>query len=139
MRVCGLILITSLLIYSCQDNNETIHLKQRVSELENRVDSLQLAIQLISQPPIKQPVKKKQLRAKSTAKKKETELTEIDPPIKDPVEKSTYTTPAPVSQSYSPSNTERQSSSTSSQCMGITKKGARCKRMVRGGGYCWQH
>ncbi|WP_369974452.1 DUF5763 domain-containing protein [Pedobacter sp. HMWF019] len=29
--------------------------------------------------------------------------------------------------------------SSSSQCKGITKKGARCKRMVRGGGYCWQH
>lgn len=27
----------------------------------------------------------------------------------------------------------------SSQCQGTTKKGARCKRMVRGGGYCWQH
>jgi len=30
-------------------------------------------------------------------------------------------------------------SSASSQCQGITKKGARCKRMVRGGGYCFQH
>src|SRR5215217_4525714 len=29
--------------------------------------------------------------------------------------------------------------STSSQCKGTTKKGARCKRMVRGGGYCYQH
>jgi len=30
-------------------------------------------------------------------------------------------------------------SSASSQCQGITKKGARCKRMVKGGGYCYQH
>ncbi|WP_354375344.1 DUF5763 domain-containing protein [Pedobacter africanus] len=29
--------------------------------------------------------------------------------------------------------------SSSSQCKGVTKKGARCKRMVTGGGYCWQH
>lgn len=29
--------------------------------------------------------------------------------------------------------------SVSSQCKGTTKKGARCKRMVKGGGYCWQH
>jgi hypothetical protein len=27
----------------------------------------------------------------------------------------------------------------SSQCQGITKKGNRCKRVVKGGGYCWQH
>lgn len=32
-----------------------------------------------------------------------------------------------------------KSSTASSQCQGITKKGNRCKRMVRGGGYCWQH
>lgn len=30
-------------------------------------------------------------------------------------------------------------SSSSSQCQGITKRGQRCKRMVKGGGYCWQH
>lgn len=29
--------------------------------------------------------------------------------------------------------------STSSQCNGITKKGKRCKRMVKGGGNCYQH
>lgn len=29
--------------------------------------------------------------------------------------------------------------SSNSQCRGITKKGARCKRVVSGGGYCWQH
>ncbi|WP_221931272.1 DUF5763 domain-containing protein [Pedobacter westerhofensis] len=33
----------------------------------------------------------------------------------------------------------RSISATSSQCKGTTKKGARCKRMVKGGGYCWQH
>lgn len=27
----------------------------------------------------------------------------------------------------------------SSQCRGVTKKGNRCKRMVKGGGYCYQH
>lgn len=35
----------------------------------------------------------------------------------------------------SPSSTH----TSSSQCKGITKKGARCKRTVSGGGYCWQH
>ena len=29
--------------------------------------------------------------------------------------------------------------SASAQCKGITKKGSRCKRMVKGGEYCWQH
>ena len=29
--------------------------------------------------------------------------------------------------------------SISSQCKGTTKKGAQCKRMVKGGGYCYQH
>src|SRR5687768_6307692 len=139
MRVLGLMLIISLLAYSCKDDYETIHLKQRITDLENRVDSLQMAIQLISQPPIKQSVRKKQPRPKSATTKKQTDLTEINPVVKEPVEKTTYTTSAPVSQSYSPSNTRRVSSSTSSQCMGITKKGARCKRMVKGGGYCWQH
>lgn len=27
----------------------------------------------------------------------------------------------------------------SSQCLGKTKKGQRCSRMVEGGGYCYQH
>ncbi|WP_394331824.1 DUF5763 domain-containing protein [Pedobacter steynii] len=35
--------------------------------------------------------------------------------------------------------TVKSSNSSSSQCQGTTKKGARCKRIVRGGGYCWQH
>lgn len=30
-------------------------------------------------------------------------------------------------------------SSTAVSCKGTTKKGLRCKRMVKGGGYCWQH
>ncbi|MFZ1808420.1 MAG: hypothetical protein WAU36_14410 [Cyclobacteriaceae bacterium] len=28
---------------------------------------------------------------------------------------------------------------TSTQCKGITQAGARCKRMVKGGSYCYQH
>jgi hypothetical protein len=40
----------------------------------------------------------------------------------------TYSTPKAVNNNVS-----------SSQCQGITKKGNRCKRMVKGGGYCWQH
>ena len=31
------------------------------------------------------------------------------------------------------------STASSSQCEGTTKKGQRCKRIVKGGGYCWQH
>ncbi|MAS94909.1 MAG: hypothetical protein CMO55_17065 [Verrucomicrobiales bacterium] len=40
----------------------------------------------------------------------------------------------------SPSRSSSYSSSTSSrQCAGYTQKGYRCKRMVRGGSYCYQH
>lgn len=33
----------------------------------------------------------------------------------------------------------KTNTSASSQCNGVTKKGAQCKRMVKGGGYCYQH
>lgn len=41
-----------------------------------------------------------------------------------------YTTPA--------IKTKKQSGY-SSQCLAITKKGYRCSRKARSGGYCWQH
>jgi len=42
-------------------------------------------------------------------------------------------------QRNSPIKSLGNSSSLGSQCKGTTKKGQRCKRMVKGGGYCWQH
>jgi hypothetical protein len=43
-----------------------------------------------------------------------------------------------TSNSYQSDNAP-QSYSGSRQCMGTTKKGLRCRRMVRSGNYCWQH
>ena len=39
----------------------------------------------------------------------------------------------------SKSYTSKSSSSFDGQCHGITKKGARCRRSVSSGMYCWQH
>lgn len=33
----------------------------------------------------------------------------------------------------------KSNTTTSTQCMGITKAGSRCKRMVSSGSYCYQH
>lgn len=35
--------------------------------------------------------------------------------------------------------TEPNKNAISKQCKGITKAGARCKRIVKGGSYCYQH
>ncbi len=35
--------------------------------------------------------------------------------------------------------TNTESKPTSAQCLGTTKKGQRCARMVNGGSYCYQH
>jgi hypothetical protein len=38
-----------------------------------------------------------------------------------------------------PLNIASETNKISSQCTGVTKKGTRCRRMVRSGTYCWQH
>ncbi|MGN6417519.1 MAG: DUF5763 domain-containing protein [Pseudobacter sp.] len=45
----------------------------------------------------------------------------------------------PVAGSYGSSNKKKTSESGSIQCRAITKKGTRCSRNQKSGGYCWQH
>jgi hypothetical protein len=44
----------------------------------------------------------------------------------------------PASGSYGSSN-KKSSAATTGQCRAKTKKGTRCSRNQRSGGYCWQH
>lgn len=41
--------------------------------------------------------------------------------------------------SDSSSSSSKKQESHSGQCKAITKKGTRCSRAARSGGYCWQH
>jgi hypothetical protein len=102
--------------------------------LESRIDSLEQKIQLLTD---KQHPTTSRKKALTKNKKNPTPVSLVsteqkaEPIIENPTlssnqQKSTYR--------------ERTSNSGSShQCMGTTKKGARCKRMVSNGNYCWQH
>lgn len=70
---------------------------------------------------------------------------------KRPIKESSFSTPK--KKSYSSTNNSSTTKSTSlysspkqnkpsaysGQCRAITKKGTRCSRKARSGGYCWQH
>jgi len=119
---------------SCQDNTESNDLKNRINILETRVDSLQNEIRKLSQPKIT-PITKK----KSANKKKEESSAQFlqSEPDKQPV--NTITEEKKKESSEKTNSYSSSYSSESHQCMGITKRGTRCKRMVRNGNYCWQH
>ena len=55
-----------------------------------------------------------------------------------PQKASLISTPVNTTQT-APVRTTTSNSTTSSQCGGMTKKGVRCSRMVKGGGNCYQH
>lgn len=119
---------------SCQDTSESNDLKDRISNIEIKIDSLQNQIQKLSEPK-SLPVTKKKT---ALNKKKETNSDSqflIKEPDQQPIEKIT----AEQKQDIPVKATNYSYSSESHQCMGTTKRGARCKRMVRGGNYCWQH
>lgn len=116
MKTLTFFVVLILTLCSCQthDNSSEINnLKGEIFILNQRIDSLQVALLECGFQP-KPTVKK-------AAKKPVQVVVKIPAPKK---ERTSY------SSSYS---------STSQQCAGTTKKGARCRRMVRGGAYCWQH
>jgi len=140
MRLVSTMLCIALSITSCdQYRSETSELKERVSELEKKVDSLQNEIILISETKPKIETKKKVSRKNQTVKK-DPEIITLKSPDNQAAQPATIEdnqSLTPKSSSYSsPSN---NSNATSNQCMGTTKKGARCRRTVRGANYCWQH
>jgi hypothetical protein len=88
---------------TCNPNTEEIdELNWRIVKLENRIDSLTLALTTPQRPQSKP----NSIQEKTTI--------------------------------YKSSDTKQQSWY-SSQCMATTRKGYRCSRKARSGGYCWQH
>lgn len=140
MRSIPILLLIIFSIASCQEtNSDTNYLKEKIVLLEARVDSLEKEIQKLSEakpvPSTKRKANSKLATVKPVRKEDSIVLTQKS---KEPVEKATeenqYIAPQTSSKNVSQSH-----SSSSTQCMGTTKRGARCKRMVRGGNYCWQH
>jgi hypothetical protein len=102
--------------------------------LEARIDSLEQKIQLLIDKQNPTASRKKTLinnkknptPASLVATKQKEEPTIENSTLSSNQQKSTYQEPT-------------SNSGVSHQCMGTTKKGARCRRMVRNGNYCWQH
>ena len=133
MRVAALILLSCCLSACNQNTVETNTLRNKVTHLETRIDTLEQKIDLLiaKQTPLttkkKAPVTIKKKPPTSVISAQSQEQTDNQSTsISETQQRSIYATPT-------------RSYNTSHQCMGITQRGARCKRMVRNGNYCWQH
>jgi|GEM_PF-1036714 len=113
-------LITSLLfigLLSCDSiqSRQDDHLQDEISRLNNRIDSLILALEA------KQRFEESSILSKPSPKKK-----------KKGAAVNGYS-------AYSTSEKSTSSSFASSRCQAKTKKGSQCSRSPRSGSYCWQH
>jgi hypothetical protein len=109
--------LLSATFLSCQNSQEIIIYKNRIAELEMRVDSLKAILELQS-PNVLSAMSNGFTSAKSVTKKKK----------KNTARKSTSSASFVSSK---PSYT--------GYCHGTTKKGYPCSRRVTSGLYCWQH
>ena len=128
-------ILSSTLFISCgQQGNETDSLRTKISVLEARIDSLEKKIQSLSEKQRPTVSKKKNPTTSNKSIGPESlVLTENkDEPTIDNNSQA-------VSQQAATYQKPASNSGSSHQCMGTTKKGARCKRMVSNGNYCWQH
>lgn len=121
MRTTLLILVSSF-IFSCNlSSNNCKELEFKNIVLQQKIDSLENQnLTLSNQSQLNQPKNKKKLRLKKVTN--ESYSTSITP-ARNPSKK--YST--------------QSRNSYSNQCMATTRKGTRCSRTARSGGYCWQH
>ena len=117
--------------YSAADKQTIAELKIQVAQLKEKVIQLEDSLALLKIQKHK-PVVKSKSRNHPSAKS----AVSYSAPLNDG---NTKANPESTTKSYSTSSGSSSSSGTSSQCSGYTKKGKRCSRMVRGGGYCYQH
>jgi hypothetical protein len=118
MRITYLLFIGLFLINSCSDK-ENEDLRHRVVSLQTTIDSLKTVIATYQSDYFpKLPTQKKV--NKKAPKKTNNDL---------------YST----SSSYQSKSYSSNSYGGLRQCEAITKKGTRCKRMIRSGRCCWQH
>jgi len=122
--------VSFVVAVSCNPNTaETQNndlLKQRVSTLESRVDSLLNSLATDKPEKTTNSKKKKVKRNVPVADQNDLPVSEYESAgtgQKLIIQKQTIT----------------EKTSYSGQCGATTKKGGRCKRSVRSGGYCWQH
>jgi len=143
MKIASLTLPLISLFLSCnQDNSESVRLKEQVSVLELKVDSLTTELASLKQANEKQVLKKKPLKIiKRNTSPTKIEQFELKPPDNSPIAKDSLNYSEPSSTSQIISNRQRapETSNFSVQCIAITKSGDRCKRMTATGIYCWQH
>ena len=109
-------------------------MRNKVSILEARLDSLEQKIQVLIDKQSASPEKKKIVR---TNKKKPLPQIVETSQIKE--QSNNTSSDLSVSEQTTTYRPPATSSGVSHQCMATTKKGTRCKRMVRNGNYCWQH
>jgi hypothetical protein len=107
--------ITSLISCDSIQSRQDDSLKHEISRLNNRIDSLLLALEA------KQRFEETSILAKPSVKKK-----------KKSAAVNSYS-------AYLASERSSSSSYVSSRCQATTKKGSQCSRSPRSGSYCWQH
>lgn len=98
-------------------------MKDRITTLEKRVDSLINVLQAANYKP-----EKTTTINNKKGKKPQVIVEDNSLPLYQ-------SSPSPST----PRQTVTEQNSYSGQCMAITKKGTRCKRTTRSNGYCWQH
>jgi hypothetical protein len=131
-------------IISCNDSKELYRLRSEVYVLQAKVDSLESVISLETyKEPIptitaKRSIKMKAVPINKTKAKQHSGSTDALSFVSAGTKKSDQDV---IKTAYSSpkKNYSKPRKSSSTQCHGITKKGYRCLRTVRGGGNCWQH
>lgn len=137
------VLISSIFLSSCYPNqNKITQLESEIFSLKAQVKSLDERITYLEHP-INPNKKKANNLKKRTGKASSADDIQLDASIPTTDQNSQINDvvkPAPISTHPSKSySSPAPKTSNSGQCQAITKKGSRCSRSARSGGYCWQH
>ncbi len=142
-------------LLSCNTNDSCSDCSSNVRLLEKKVDSLQKVITSLT--PVKEygssskKIKKKKkgkdnitvqmaTQSKLLSENLSSELGQTAEPVTNNSNTSSYGSNSnPENTSSAKTKKTDYTPSYSSQCAAITKKGYRCSRTARSGGYCWQH
>lgn len=116
-------LLSLIVLISCNSSESNCsELKSENVTLKNKLDSLESSNRsLAAQSRIPQIKIKKKSKSKTT---------------NSDANKISYATPIEQTQK---NQSSQSTPKYSGQCMTTTKKGTRCSRSARSGGYCWQH